>query len=1350
MLTNTGAVVADGNYNLRFKIYQDGPGNVAGDTGGTLKWTELWQNSVASGSSAGVVVKNGYFSATLGTYCAFSGGSCQGNTNTAIDFNQDTLWLSMDVGGTAVSNTPTYDGELLPMKRLSSAVYALQADNAGKLGGLTSGQFVQLAQGVQTDSSTSNPSIGINKTGGTADIINLQRGAAVVLQINNAGQTVFRPSTDSVAALVVQKAGTTTNILTVDTSNNRVGVNLGTANPQATFEVNGGAIFSAAGSNLTSYAAVTGGIPSTLAVSKYAVAAGAAVIATGLTGAAADHGTGLSVFDARTNSNLWPAIALWSQSENRLAGFSWEGGSSTAYFKTSGGDLALKSDATTLLTASASDLSVNIQASGAYKIGGTTVCSGTVCTPAAGSGNYIQNSTGFQNGNFALVNNGSTSADTAVIKQSTSQTGYLLRVQNSGATVDYLTVSAATGTVGVTGAAGGSQTALNVATNVASNTGVVIQGASSQTADFLQVQDSTGATIGRVNAGGDLEMLGIINSSFGGIGKSGNGLLYSEQFDNAVWTKTNVTTPVADTDAAPNTSTTAESLADSSPGGLVSQPSTLVASGSTFIFSVWLKTTTGTQAVDLRIDGSTLGTGTKTTVTATTTWQRFSVTQNGTGFTGNMVAVIFPGGTAGSGTVRAWGAQLWTGSTVRVYSRTIGNAWASGRGVVTSSGLFVSDAASNAVLVVQGAVSQSGDLFQAQNSAGTTLAKVSAAGALTAVGVNAGTGLIQGTGGLTVTGAVSLTGTATGGIPTVSIDMTNSDTTGFGVGARSTLTTSPGSANSATTLGNGFIAQPASGGSITYSGDYMAAYSQVSWQGSNVSTGRLIGFAGKTIVNSGTGAVTNAIGILAENTLSSAVTNSYVLKVADNAGSVAPTNAYGVYVDNLTSGTNRYPLYLAGSSKILFDVNSSGQIGVNLPTASVASADLTFGEGSTRAVNVLTRTTNAAGNALTVTAGAGGSGATGVAGGSLTLAAGAAAGTTGNANGGDVLAYGGAKVNSGTDGNILLAYNGSIAVGKVGIGTGSPSRMLEVDGTALVKVAGDAFEVQDGGGLSELLVDTSNDRVYVGNRTPDTVGAVLVLDTKTVAVDPSGLDGAMYYNSGYRRMRCYYDSSWRFCNDPAGLLWGFNIEEEFVDGGRNWNSGASGTSSSSAATGPDLATRIGQFSMITGTTTTGKASVWYGSAGPEQTIVGGGEEMEFAVNIPTVPDATNDYDVYMGLCDSQTGACTDGMYFKIDRAVSTTKWVYAVAKGGSVTETASTTSFSAGWHHFKVWVHATNNIEYFVDDVSIGSIASATNVPTGTTNGTEPSFSIIKQAGTVGRALVLDYFQYRNTFTAAR
>ena len=209
---------------MTFKIYQDGAGAVAGDTGGTLEWTEVDQNTIASGSTAPVVVKNGYFSVTLGSLCPLSGSTCQGNTNTGVNFNSDTLWLSTNIAGTAVSNTPTYDGEMLPMKRLAANPYAI---NSGQLGGLTSGQYVQLGQGIQAATSTTNAAIAINQTGATANILDLQRGGADVQLINNAGQTLFRPTTDSQTALQVQKAGTTTVVFTVDSTNSRIGIGTG-------------------------------------------------------------------------------------------------------------------------------------------------------------------------------------------------------------------------------------------------------------------------------------------------------------------------------------------------------------------------------------------------------------------------------------------------------------------------------------------------------------------------------------------------------------------------------------------------------------------------------------------------------------------------------------------------------------------------------------------------------------------------------------------------------------------------------------------------------------------------------------------------------------------------------------------------------------------------------------------------------------------------------------------------------------------------------------------------------------------------------------------------------------------
>ena len=134
LLNAAGAIVADGNYNIQFKLYQDGPGNVAGDTGGTLMWTESRVYGVNTPDNR-VNVKNGYFSVSLGSICPFTSTTCTANTgnaqsNTVVDFNQDTLWLSVNIGNTTTAATfagASGDGELLPMRRMASAVYALQS-----------------------------------------------------------------------------------------------------------------------------------------------------------------------------------------------------------------------------------------------------------------------------------------------------------------------------------------------------------------------------------------------------------------------------------------------------------------------------------------------------------------------------------------------------------------------------------------------------------------------------------------------------------------------------------------------------------------------------------------------------------------------------------------------------------------------------------------------------------------------------------------------------------------------------------------------------------------------------------------------------------------------------------------------------------------------------------------------------------------------------------------------------------------------------------------------------------------------------------------------------------------------
>lgn len=143
LLTSAGTPVPDGFYNIQFKIYQDGTGASVGNPGGTLKWTESYINN---GSQNGVKVANGYMSVSLGSVTPFG---------SSVDWNQDTLWLSMNIAGLSAScstfNTGNCaaDGEMAPMKRLTATPYSL---NSAKLEGRGADGFIQNGSTQQTGS----------------------------------------------------------------------------------------------------------------------------------------------------------------------------------------------------------------------------------------------------------------------------------------------------------------------------------------------------------------------------------------------------------------------------------------------------------------------------------------------------------------------------------------------------------------------------------------------------------------------------------------------------------------------------------------------------------------------------------------------------------------------------------------------------------------------------------------------------------------------------------------------------------------------------------------------------------------------------------------------------------------------------------------------------------------------------------------------------------------------------------------------------------------------------------------------------------------------------------------------
>ncbi|MGB4967094.1 MAG: hypothetical protein WBO35_02725 [Candidatus Saccharimonadales bacterium] len=122
--SNTGAITADGYYNIEFNLY-------SASTGGTALWTETYAYNSGSGSCSGplgtndcrVRVANGYVSVYLGSVTSFP---------STIPWDQQ-LYLTMNVGGTTASGPITWDGEMNPRLKLTAVPYAMAAKNAEQI-----------------------------------------------------------------------------------------------------------------------------------------------------------------------------------------------------------------------------------------------------------------------------------------------------------------------------------------------------------------------------------------------------------------------------------------------------------------------------------------------------------------------------------------------------------------------------------------------------------------------------------------------------------------------------------------------------------------------------------------------------------------------------------------------------------------------------------------------------------------------------------------------------------------------------------------------------------------------------------------------------------------------------------------------------------------------------------------------------------------------------------------------------------------------------------------------------------------------------------------------------------------
>ena len=199
LLDATGVPVADGLYNMQFKLYD-------ASTGGTQLWTETRENSTPDYR---VQVTNGLFTAKLGQRTALSASLFSGSS-VYFEITQATPATAT----CATASCATWESPMTPRHQLSTSAYAFNSDT---LDGLDSTAFAAASGSgsyIQNGTSPQTADFTITGTGtaGTLQATTIDQASSGALTIGgtNATSISLADSTTIAAGMSLRLAGGTT------------------------------------------------------------------------------------------------------------------------------------------------------------------------------------------------------------------------------------------------------------------------------------------------------------------------------------------------------------------------------------------------------------------------------------------------------------------------------------------------------------------------------------------------------------------------------------------------------------------------------------------------------------------------------------------------------------------------------------------------------------------------------------------------------------------------------------------------------------------------------------------------------------------------------------------------------------------------------------------------------------------------------------------------------------------------------------------------------------------------------------------------------------------------------------
>jgi len=222
--------------------------------------------------------------------------------------------------------------------------------------------------------------------------------------------------------------------------------------------------------------------------------------------------------------------------------------------------------------------------------------------------------------------------------------------------------------------------------------------------------------------------------------------------------------------------------------------------------------------------------------------------------------------------------------------------------------------------------------------------------------------------------------------------------------------------------------------------------------------------------------------------------------------------------------------------------------------------------------------------------------------------------------------------------------------------------------------------------------------------------------------------------------------------EPAYVM---NVFEHFTgyqptSSNSSFQNSAHGTGAKAGSAGGDTmvdTSHPGIVRLQTGTDTDGSAIIYTG----QSFVWGAGEAFyESEIYIPTLPDVTDDADIWAGFGNTfQTNDTPPdtGLWFEWNQGVNSGNWRVGFGNGTATYQNTSVAPVGGTWAKLGIVVAAdAASARFYIDGVLVSTVTDS-HIPHAIANSCNMFFRITKLAGTNNRQLVVDYVRYRQIFT---